>query len=644
MDYIRTAIGIPKIHVADCQKNLIEMQSLLSQAQENHAELLLLPELCITGYTCGDLFFQSSLLQSAMKTLYELVRFSADKNPLCIVGLPLPIGNQLYNAAAVFCKGELLGIAIKTYLPNFGEFSEKRWFSPAESLAHATFSLWGKEIPVGNDLLFTHSENTSFTVGVELCEDLWNPLPPSSSMSLNGATILCNLSASNDIAGKSQFRLDLAKQQSSRCHAAYLYASSGEGESTQDVVFGGHSFIFENGILANERPSFQQNLSLLISDIDLSLLQALRIRNASFRQTNGQQKYRSIFFSNQLSIKNPIQRNISPTPFVPTTLIKQNQRAEEIVQIQAAGLASRMAHVNCQTLVLGISGGLDSTLALLVAVEACRQRNIAPSQIIGVAMPGFGTTNRTYRNALGFMKALGITVREIPIQKAVLQHFSDIGQDPTLRDAAYENSQARERTQILMDIANMENGIVVGTGDLSELALGFATYNGDHMSMYGVNAGVPKTLLRVIIRWLARSERFPAPIPEILADILNTPISPELLPPSETGEILQKTEETIGPYELHDFFLYYMVRFGFSPSKIFGMARQAFSDLYPPATILKWMEIFYRRFFTQQFKRSCLPDGPKVGSVNLSPRGDWRMPSDAKCQLWLEEIKQLYSV
>ena len=640
--FIRVGSAIPKCKLADCIYNKEKIIRILQQAYEKQIQVLVFPELSITTYTCGDLFFQSSLLSSAKNGLYDIVKASQDIDVFAVVGLPLCIDNQLFNCAVAIYKGTILGVVPKSCLPNYGEFYEKRWFSSAKQLLSKEMLLCGQKVPVGTDLIFSAEQIPYCKIGIEICEDLWSAIPPSSYQSLYGATILLNPSASNELATKYDYRKQLISQQSSRCIASYVYSSSGVGESTQDMVFSGHGLIYENGTLLKESQRFIKETQLVYADVDLELLANKKKKNTTFMDTQSElPSFREITFSMKPQNIDELERTIKSQPFIPENNEFLDKRCRDIFNIQVVGLARRIEHAHAKTVVVGISGGLDSTLALLVCAKACDYLGISRNHIIGITMPGFGTTDRTYQNALSLMEALGVQIREISIQKAALQHFEDIGHDVSIHDVTYENTQARERTQILMDIANKESGFVVGTGDLSELALGWATYNGDHMSMYGVNAGVPKTLIRVLVRWIAEYGSLSQKANEILFDVLDTPVSPELLPPDEAGNINQKTEEIVGPYELHDFFLYYVVRFGFSPAKILFLAEQAFNGEYERATLLKWLKNFYHRFFTQQFKRSCLPDGPKVGTISLSPRGDWRMPSDAFNTVWLEEVEKL---
>ncbi len=641
--FIRVGSALPKCKLADCIYNTEELIQILQQANEKQIQILVFPELSITAYTCGDLFFQHSLLEYAEKGLNDIVKASQNTDVFAVVGIPVVIDNQLFNCAVAIYKGDILGVVPKSYLPNYSEFQEKRWFSPAKQLLSNEIVLCGQKVPVGTDFIFKAEQIPYCKIGIEICEDLWSVIPPSSYQALSGATILLNPSASNELASKYDYRKQLISQQSSRCIAAYVYSSSGVGESTQDMVFSGHGLIYENGTLLKESERFIKETQLIYADVDLELLQNDRMKNTTFSENQYcHTAFREITFSMKPQTNiGELQRIVKPHPFIPENNEYLDKRCQDIFNIQVAGLARRIEHTKAKSVVVGISGGLDSTLALLVSVKACDYLGISAKHVIGITMPGFGTTDRTYQNALSLMEALGIQTREISIQKAALQHFEDIGHDASIHDVTYENTQARERTQILMDIANKENGFVVGTGDLSELALGWATYNGDHMSMYGVNAGVPKTLIRVLVRWIAEYGSLSQKANEILLDVLDTPVSPELLPPDEKGNINQKTEEIVGPYELHDFFLYYVVRFGFSPSKILFLAENAFKGEYERETLLKWLKNFYHRFFMQQFKRSCMPDGPKVGTISLSPRGDWRMPSDAFNHVWVEEVNKL---
>ena len=611
----------------------------MRQASEKGVQIIAFPELSVTGYTCLDLFAQQTLLDGAEEALLQLVSNTADLDILTIVGVPLRTENRLINAAVVFQKGAIRGVVPKTYLPNYKEFQEQRWFTSATELRESTISIGEEEYPMGSHLLFRSGR---LTAGIEICEDLWVPVPPSSLLAMEGANIIFNLSASNELIGKHAYLRSLICQQSARCMAGYVYASSGFGESSTDLVFAGNGIIAENGNLLAESPRFTMEEQLVISEIDIETLQNDRQVNTSFMYgTSGLPKEKAQVVDFQVRIPDgfSLTRPVDPHPFTPSgdTL---KERCEEIFHIQVAGLAKRLVHAHAQTAVVGISGGLDSTLALLVTVMTFDALKMPRGQIIGITMPGFGTTDRTYTNACDLIRSLGVTLKEIPIKEACLQHFRDIDHDPSVHDVTYENSQARERTQLLMDVANQKNGLVIGTGDLSELALGWATYNGDHMSMYGVNGSIPKTLVKYLVEWVANHKVDDASRLTLL-DIVDTPISPELIPADENGNIKQKTEDLVGPYELHDFFLYHFLRFGSHPSKIYFLAQKAFAGIYDNATVKKWLYTFFRRFFQQQFKRSCLPDGPKVGSVSLSPRGDWRMPSDAVSRLWLEEIERI---
>ena len=637
--FVKVAAAVPHVQVADCFYNIDKIEDLMREASEKGVQIIAFPELSVTAYTCLDLFAQQTLVNGAEAALIQLINNTADLDILTIVGVPLRTENRLINAAVVFQKGVIRGVVPKTYLPNYKEFQEQRWFTSATELRESTISIGKEEYPLGSRLLFRSGR---LSVGIEICEDLWVPVPPSSLLAMEGANIIFNLSASNELIGKHAYLRSLICQQSARCMAGYVYASSGFGESSTDLVFAGNGIIAENGNLLAESPRFTMEEQLVISEIDIETLQHDRQVNTSFMYgASGLLKEKAQAVDFQLRTPNgfSLTRPVDPHPFTPSgDALKE--RCEEIFHIQVAGLAKRLVHTHAQTAVVGISGGLDSTLALLVTVMTFDALKMPREQIIGLTMPGFGTTDRTYTNACDLIRSLGVTLKEISIKEACLQHFHDIGHDPSVHDVTYENSQARERTQLLMDIANRKNGLVIGTGDLSELALGWATYNGDHMSMYGVNGSIPKTLVKYLVEWVANNKVDNASRLTLL-DIVDTPISPELIPADENGNIKQKTEDLVGPYELHDFFLYHFLRFGSHPSKIFFLAQNAFAGIYDKATIKKWLYTFFRRFFQQQFKRSCLPDGPKVGSVSLSPRGDWRMPSDAMSQLWLEEIENI---
>ena len=637
--FVKVAAAVPLVQVADCFYNIEKIEGLMRQASEKGVQIIAFPELSVTGYTCLDLFAQQTLLNGAEAALLQLVSNTADLDILTIVGVPLRTENRLINAAVVFQKGAIRGVVPKTYLPNYKEFQEQRWFTSATELRESTISIGKEEYPMGSHLLFRSGR---LTAGIEICEDLWVPVPPSSLLTMEGANIIFNLSASNELIGKHAYLRSLICQQSARCMAGYVYASSGFGESSTDLVFAGNGIIAENGNLLAESPRFTMEEQLVISEIDIETLQNDRQVNTSFMYgTSGLPKEKAQVVDFQVRIPDgfSLTRPVDPHPFTPSGEALK-ERCEEIFHIQVAGLAKRLVHAHAQTAVVGISGGLDSTLALLVTVMTFDALKMPRGQIIGITMPGFGTTDRTYTNACNLIRSLGVTLKEIPIKEACLQHFRDIDHDPSVHDVTYENSQARERTQLLMDVANQKNGLVIGTGDLSELALGWATYNGDHMSMYGVNGSIPKTLVKYLVEWVANHKVDDASRLTLL-DIVDTPISPELIPADENGNIKQKTEDLVGPYELHDFFLYHFLRFGSYPSKIYFLAQKAFAGIYDNATVKKWLYTFFRRFFQQQFKRSCLPDGPKVGSVSLSPRGDWRMPSDAVSRLWLEEIERI---
>ena len=632
--FINVAAAVPAIKVADVDYNVQQIESLMAQAEGKGVEILVTPELCITGYSCQDLFREQLLLDKSEEGILQLLDFTRKLDTILVVGAPVLVNSLLYNCAVIIQRGQILGIVPKTYLPNYGEFYEKRWFASAQDLNPTDIYFAGSPVHVSSEpILFTTGDGVKF--GVEICEDVWAPIPPSNNLALAGADIILNLSASDELIGKHDYLRSLLAQQSARTIGGYVYASCGFGESTQDVVYGGNAMIFENGklLVEGERFSFQPQIRMC--QIDVEKLRTERRQNTTF--INAQRGAHALNIPAKAVAPKDfvLTRDIDAHPFIPKSGDMQT-RCEEILSIQVAGLAKRLYHINAKTAVIGISGGLDSTLALLVTVKAFDKLGLERKGIVGVTMPGFGTTDRTYNNAIKLMQTLGVTIREISIAKAVTQHFEDIGHDMKLNDITYENSQARERTQILMDVANQVNGIVVGTGDLSELALGWATYNGDHMSMYGVNAGVPKTLIRYLVSYVAGEMAT-----ETLLDIVDTPISPELIPADEQGRIKQKTEDLVGPYELHDFFIYYFLRYGFGPAKIYIMAQKAFKDAYDDETIKKWLKTFCRRFFTQQFKRSCLPDGPKVGSVSLSPRGDWRMPSDASSALWISECEKL---
>lgn len=626
--FVRVAVAIPEVKVADCRFNSSKMIELIEKAEHAQVEIISFPELSITGYTCGDLFMQQQLLNDAEKALTELLLKTYATNVVIIAGMPIRSEHQLYNAAIVFQSGKILGIVPKTHLPNNKEFYEKRWFTSGADARTTTIRFNDTDVPFGTNLLFNYGEAT---FGIEICEDLWMPLPTSTQHCLHGADMIFNLSASNELIGKHQYRRQLVEQQSARCNAGYIYVAAGFGESSTDLVYAGIGLIAENGniIATAERFSFEPQL--IISEIDVEKLQAEKLRNSNFYHDKSESIYRkAVCKKSNYTFSTPL-RSIEKHPFIPP-LDHRDAFCEEVFSIQIGGLAQRWIHTQAKTLIIGISGGLDSTLALLVCVKTADKLGFDRKRIIGITMPGFGTTDRTYNNALQLMQSLGITTQEISIKDACLQHFKDINHDIFLHDVTFENTQARERTQILMDIANQKNGLVIGTGNLSEMALGWATYNGDHMSMYAVNSSIPKTLVRFLTEWASHQLENESEI--ILKDVLNTPFSPELLPADKHGNIAQKTEDVVGPYELHDFFLYYFVRFGFTPDKIFYLAKHAYEGVYTTTIIAKWLKVFLKRFFAQQFKRSCMPDGPKVGSINLSPRGDWKMPSDAVAFEW----------
>ena len=661
---IKVAAAIPGVRVADVEYNVLQIESLTAQAEGKGTEIIVFPELSLTGYTCGDLFRLQLLLDKAEEGLMMLLDFTRKLDIVCVVGMPVRVRSLLYNCAVVIQHGSLLGVVAKTYLPNYNEFYEKRWFASATDLEPQDIYLAGSPVRVTPEAqLFRTCDGACF--GIEICEDVWAPTPPSNELALAGADIIVNLSASNELAGKHHYLCSLLAQQSARMLCGYVYSSCGYGESTQDVVYGGNALIYENGRLLAEADRFSTEPQLRIQQIDVERLRSERQNNTTFRTAQDDADANIIDLKPVAQRDFELIRDIDPHPFIPVA-DEMAETCEEILNIQTMGLCKRLQHTHCDKAVIGISGGLDSTLALLVTVRAFDRLGLSRKGIVGITMPGFGTSDRTYQNALKMMEALGITQREINIAKAVEQHFLDIGHSKDNHNVTYENAQARERTQILMDVANQVGGLVIGTGDLSELALGWCTYNGDHMSMYGVNGGVPKTLVRYLIRYISEnvkmeSEKSTTAIPSSnneptgtpegnsslftlhssLNDVIDTPISPELTPADAEGNIQQKTEDLVGPYELHDFFLYYMLRFGFRPQKIYVLAQKAFGGSYDDETIKRWLTTFCRRFFNQQFKRSCLPDGPKVGSVSLSPRGDWRMPSDASGALWMKECESL---
>ncbi|MGN0224596.1 MAG: NAD(+) synthase [Prevotella sp.] len=641
--FYTVASAIPSVRVADCDYNLSAIESLVDEAVAKGVGILAFPELCITGYTCQDLFLQNFLIDKAEDSVRNLMDYTVSKDIILVVGVPVKTNGMLLNCAAVLQKGTIVGMVVKKYLPNYNEFYEKRWFSSSDDITDDIILEYAGEnvrLSARQPLFQTHD---GVVFGVELCEDLWSPLPPSTEMTLAGADIILNLSASDELIGKHKYLLSLVSQQSARLICGYVYSGCGFGESTQDVVYGGNALIFENGAMLAASERFLTSPQLVVSQIDVERIRGERRRNTSFAHAMHGMSLPMV----KCKPSEPKQihttsfiRKIDRHPFIPHTN-DMTKSCNEIFNIQVAGLAKRLVHTNCHTVVVGVSGGLDSTLALLVCTRTFDKIGYDRKGIVGVTMPGFGTTDRTYNNAISLMNELGVTIKEITISDSVTQHFKDIGHDASIHDVTYENCQARERTQILMDLSNKLGGMVVGTGDLSELALGWATYNGDHMSMYGVNVSIPKTLIRHLVGYVANNE-VDGKAHETLMDIIDTPISPELIPADDNGEIKQKTEDLVGPYELHDFFIFYTLRYGFSPKKVYFLCRKAFDcDEYSNDTIKHWLKVFYRRFFTQQFKRSCLPDGPKVGSVSLSPRGDWRMPSDASFNIWLKECECL---
>lgn len=660
--YVKVASAIPSVRVGDVAYNVEQIENLVIQAEGKGVEVIVFPELSLTGYTCQDLFRQQLLLDRVEQGVMRLMDFTRKLDIIAIVGAPVPVGNLLLNCAVVIQKGHVLGMVPKFYLPNYSEFYEKRWFASAQDLRDMELRYAGNVVNMTADVqLFRTADGVLF--GIEICEDVWAPAPPSNKLALAGADIIFNLSASDDLIGKHDYLKSLLSQQSARTMTGYVYSSCGFGESTQDVVYGGNAMIYEDGKLLAEAARFSLEPQMMMTQIDVEKLRSERRGNSTYVNAQRNVKFSLLdkrfgiritdAFPKEMEREFKLERQVSPHPFIPA-MEDMEVSCEEIFNIQVMGLVKRLVHTHAETAVIGISGGLDSTLALLVCVKAFDKLKRSRKGIVGVTMPGFGTTGRTYNNAMELMRSLGITVKEVSIVDAVTQHFEDINHDISVHDVTYENSQARERTQVLMDMANKLNGMVVGTGDLSELALGWATYNGDHMSMYGVNASVPKTLIRYLVNYVAQRE-VDDQSAQTLQDIIDTPISPELIPADEKGNIQQKTEDLVGPYELHDFFLYYFLRFGFSPRKIFMLAKNAFienkstrvrlgpndPETYNEETIKKWLRVFVRRFFSQQFKRSCLPDGPKVGSVSLSPRGDWRMPSDAMAAMWMQDAENM---
>lgn len=630
--FVKVGAYTPKVKVADVEENVKNIIAGIKQAEEKKVELLVFPELCVTGYTCGDLFYSDALLKNAEKGTEQIAEFTKGKRILVFVGLPFRKDGVIYNVAAAINNGKVIALIPKTFMPNYNEFYEKRYFkTPSDKIINVSFAK--EEVPFGTKIILKENSNENFRVAAEICEDLWTPYPPSISHAVNGATIIANLSCSNETVGKSEYRRNLVSSQSGHAVCGYIYCDSGDGESTTDTVYAGHNLIAENGNVLNESELFKGGL--ITSDIDTGFLEFERSK--LFNQNLPLSEYVTVGFSAN-NDESELERTFASAPFVPYETDKRNLRAKLILSMQAAGLKKRLEHTNAKSSVIGLSGGLDSTLALLVAVTAYKELGKNLKEIIAVTMPCFGTTSRTLSNSIKLAKSLGVTLKKIDITKAVKVHLKDIKHDETTFDVTYENAQARERTQVLMDIANNNGGLVIGTGDLSEVALGWSTYNGDHMSMYAVNSSVPKTLVRHIVSYYAETSK--GKLKAVLYDILDTPVSPELIP-GKDGEISQKTENIVGPYELHDFFLYYFIRRGYSPSKIYYVAEKVFNGTYSNETILKWLKTFFRRFFSQQFKRSCIPDGVKVGSVALSPRGDWRMPSDASCALWIEELESI---
>ena len=627
--FVRVAAAVPALQVADCRQNAQEVKRQIAEAIEEGVEVICFPELTLTGYTCADLFFTQQLQQDALAALEDVRAYTREKPIVVLIGAPLQVDNNLFNCAFVMTDGEVLGVVPKINLPNTGEFYEKRWFTSGRAWQRSadaeTIELWSGDVPFGTDLLFT---TRHYCFGIEICEDLWSPLPPSTQLAIQGAELIFNLSSSNCLVGKNAYRRQMIMQQSARVHCGYVYTSSGVGESTTDVVFSGSTYIAEDGAMLSEGERFQRVSDMIIQEIDIERLRTERQRNTNFTsdKVGHYRKINVAPIEREEDFTEPLHRTFSMTPFLPAKA-NEDEYCMDVLAIQTNGLMRRWQHTHAETVVVGISGGLDSTLALLVCVQAADRLGYDHSRVIGITMPGFGTSDRTHDNALALMDQLGVTTYEIPIREVVTQHLNDIGHDIDNHDITYENAQARSRTLILMDMANKYNGIVVGTGDLSELALGWATYCGDQMSMYGVNAGIPKTLVRYMVRYAAEN-LFGEETRRTLMDIIDTPVSPELLPTDEAGNIAQITEDKVGPYELHDFFIYYFLHYGFTREKIAYMAIQAFADVYDEETIRKWLNVFMQRFFRQQFKRSCMPDGPKVVAVSLSPRGDWRMPSD----------------
>lgn len=638
LGFIRVGAIVNKLALANPLKNAEVIIKEIKKAETLGVSIVTTPELSLSGYTCGDLFLQEQLLDDSIKALEQVLNETKDIDIISILGMPLRHDNQLFNCAAVITKGKILGVIPKTYIPNYQEFYEARWFSSSKELITEEIEILGQLVPITTNILFQDKTLKEATFGIEICEDLWTVNPPSNNHALAGATMIFNLSSSNELIGKQEYRKSLVSSQSARTISAYIYASSGVMESTSDILFGGASMIYENGSILAENKRFELESNIITADIDVLKLANDRIKNRSFMKNTNLEEYKIIKLDIKDNIKE-LNREYKEYPFVPSNELERNKRCEEIIEIQSTALARRLIQVGNPKCVIGMSGGLDSTLAFLVIVKAYEKLKRNPKDIIGITMPGFGTTDRTYQNSIDLVKEYGGTLKEISIKDAALLHMKDIGLPETDRSITYENIQARERTQILMDVANMENGLVIGTGDLSELALGWCTYNGDHMSMYAVNTSIPKTLVRYLVAWI--KDTTDGKKKEVLQDILDTPISPELLPPDEAGNILQKTESSIGPYVLHDFYLYHFLRYGATPKKIYTLAKHTFKNSFSKEEIKKWLKVFIRRFFTQQFKRNCIPDGVKVGSISLSPRGDLRMPSDANYEAWIKELEDI---
>lgn len=638
LGFIRVGAIVNKLALANPLKNAEVIIKEIKKAETLGVSIVTTPELSFTGYTCGDMFLQEQLLDDSIKALEQVLNETKDIDIISILGMPLRHDNQLFNCAAVITKGKILGVIPKTYIPNYQEFYEARWFSSSKELITEEIEILGQLVPITTNILFQDKTLKEATFGIEICEDLWTVNPPSNNHALAGATMIFNLSSSNELIGKQEYRKNLVSSQSARTISAYIYASSGVMESTSDILFGGASMIYENGSILAENKRFELESNIITADIDVLKLANDRIKNRSFMKNTNLEEYKIIKLDIKDNIKE-LNREYKEYPFVPSNELERNKRCEEIIEIQSTALARRLIQVGNPKCVIGMSGGLDSTLAFLVIVKAYEKLKRNPKDIIGITMPGFGTTDRTYQNSIDLVKEYGGTLKEISIKDAALLHMKDIGLPETDRSITYENIQARERTQILMDVANMENGLVIGTGDLSELALGWCTYNGDHMSMYAVNTSIPKTLVRYLVAWI--KDTTDGKKKKVLQDILDTPISPELLPPDEAGNILQKTESSIGPYVLHDFYLYHFLRYGATPKKIYTLAKHTFKNSFSKEEIKKWLKVFIRRFFTQQFKRNCIPDGVKVGSISLSPRGDLRMPSDANYETWIKELEDI---